>query len=131
MKSNLEIETELGIIFFNQIEELSLFSIEIFPTNQSKESFEKAEFNNISDIKNDKVFLKYYPKEWTKEQWEYMEKLTKHGIAEILEENDFCDICGEEIEGNSCYREDENEHICEECYINWLIERKEKEKCGQ
>ena len=34
---------------------------------------------------------------------------------------DTCDICGEEIEeGNSHYRTDENEHICEDCYLEWL-----------
>lgn len=33
---------------------------------------------------------------------------------------DTCDICGEEIEeGNSHYRTDENEHICEDCYLEW------------
>ena len=34
---------------------------------------------------------------------------------------DTCDICGAEIEeGGSHYREDENEHICEDCYLEWL-----------
>lgn len=32
---------------------------------------------------------------------------------------DICDICGEEIEGGSRYRVDENEHICEDCYLEW------------
>lgn len=37
---------------------------------------------------------------------------------------DTCDICGEEIEeGGSHYREDENEHICEDCYLEWLGEK--------
>ena len=34
---------------------------------------------------------------------------------------DTCDICGAEIEeGGSHYRFDENEHICEDCYQEWL-----------
>ena len=37
---------------------------------------------------------------------------------------DTCDICGEEIgEGNSHYRTDENEHICEDCYLEWQSEK--------
>ena len=54
------------------------------------------------------------------------EALDKLGIDYELREEytmylDTCDICGEEIEeGNSHYRTDENEHICEDCYLEWL-----------
>lgn len=70
-KSSLQIETELGIIDINQIENSIKFSVEIFPINQSTTSFEEAEFNNIVDIrdlKSNSFELLYCPQSWTREQ---------------------------------------------------------------
>lgn len=60
------------------------------------------------------------------------EALDRLGIDYELREEytmyaDTCDICGEEIEEeNSYYRTDENEHICEDCYQEWLSEEPSK-----
>ena len=45
---------------------------------------------------------------------------------------DTCDICGEEIEeGNSHYRTDENEHICEDCYLEWQSGKQKHTLCKE
>ena len=41
--------------------------------------------------------------------WDLREEYTIH--------EDICDICGQPIEGGSRYLDDENEHVCEECFI--------------
>lgn len=29
----------------------------------------------------------------------------------------FCEVCGEEVEFNECYEDDQHEHLCEYCLL--------------
>lgn len=126
-KANLQIETELGVIDINQIEDSTCFSIEIFPPNQDKDSFENAEFNNIVDINREEDSLNpdffnlvHHPRNWTWEQKCEMNFKAHDGLMELLKtctnlgeqrdtkffgililyNNNFCSFCGKDISNN-------------------------------
>ena len=68
-----EMETELGIIDIWQIEKGEKFTVEIFPPNQSDESFQKGEFTNVWNVLEvaasmDFVRLNHVPSSWSWEQ---------------------------------------------------------------
>lgn len=47
----VSLSSPVGEVVISQIEDSHLVSVEIFPENQSKESFENAEFCNILDMR--------------------------------------------------------------------------------
>ena len=85
----VQVETGLGTIDIWQVEGSEIFTIEIFPPNQSEESFEKAEFTNVWSVLEtacnmDFVKFTHRPKEWTWEQVCDMEQLAVTAIFEML-----------------------------------------------
>ena len=98
-------------------------SVEFFPENQSKESFENAEFNNIfsyDDIVNNRVQGYKFPNKVISLE-ETCEIL--NNIFDIVKDNtDKCTQCGTYIVEDVRQNEDE-EIICEECLINNIAKR--------
>ena len=89
LNDHAQMETELGIIDIWQIEGGELFTVEIFPNNQSEESFEKGEFTNVWNalevaVNMDFVKFTHRPKEWTWEQTCEMEQNAVTLIFEML-----------------------------------------------
>ena len=152
-KPNMQIETELGVIDINQIEDGTYFSVEIFPPNQSKDSFEDAEFNNIWDITDedglnmDFMQLKHTPNEWNWTQLcdmtdkaicglfsmlstiQNIDELKKSPIYENLlvirnkYNDDYCKWCGCKLD-DSNRRQDEYEiTVCEDCFMEHESEK--------
>lgn len=152
-QNNLQIATELGLIDINQIEDGANFSVEIFPPNQSKESFENAEFNNIFNIIDicvdmDFQYFKYTPDHWTWEQKCAMLDKVLQGMYSLVatitniedfrgEEyytslwairnkynDDYCLWCGCKLT-NKNRRQDEYERtVCEDCFIQYSAQKK-------
>ena len=84
-----EMETELGIIDIWQIEKGEKFTVEIFPSNQSDERFQKGEFTNVwnvleTAVNMDFVKLNHVPNSWTWEQTCEMEQNAVTLIFEML-----------------------------------------------
>ena len=90
-----EEDTSLGTIQMEQIEESNKIAVELFPNNQSKESFENAEFSQIYDIfelapivigtgfKGE--FSSITPTNATEEQKEEIHDAIRHGVGDMLE----------------------------------------------
>ena len=79
-----DLETELGIIDIWQIENGELLTVEIFPNNQTDESFQAGEFTNVWNILDiDSNILSKYPKEWTAKQRQEIEQKAKELLAEM------------------------------------------------
>lgn len=84
-----QMETELGVIDVWQIEGAELFTVEIFPPNQSDKSFENGEFTNIwnaLEVTANMDFAKFTrrPKEWNWGQTCEMERNAVTLIFEML-----------------------------------------------
>ena len=141
-KSNTQIDTELGVIDMNQIENSTTFSIEIFPPNQNEESFENAEFNNIIDISGedglnpDFFHLSHHPKNWTWEQTCDMEQNAIQGIYELVKTvknisdlkdmksvgvlyvlvKDVCSFCGKQLTDDNKHEYGKDNYCCDSCF---------------
>ena len=147
-KPSMQIETELGVIDINQVEDGTYFTVEIFPPNQSKESFEDAEFNNIWDITSedslnmDFMQLKHTPNEWN---WEQLCDMTDKAVcglfsmlstiqnldewkkSPLYEElrvirnkynDDYCAYCGCELDDSNRRQNEFEITVCEDCFIS-------------
>jgi len=97
------------------------YCVEIFPQDQSKESFEKAEFwGTYTSSKG--VCMKSYPSEWTDEdKGEFIAEV--HTIDEHIQE--VCEYCNEDITEAVNYETEDGRLLCEKCYIQYLAKRKE------
>lgn len=90
-----EEDTSLGTLQIEQVENGTKIMVEFFPHNQSKESFENAEFSEVYDILelsplalNTGVkgnFNKIYPTGITKEQEHEIDRAIVNGISSMLE----------------------------------------------
>lgn len=88
-EDHAQVETKLGIIDIWQIEGGELFTVEIFPPNQSKESYEAGEFVtvwNVLEIATNMDFaeLKHAPREWNWQQVCFMEQEAVTALFELL-----------------------------------------------
>ena len=143
-KSNTQIDTELGIIDINQIENSTIFSIEIFPFDQSNESFESAEFNNFHNIADedglnpDFFSLPYHPSNWTWEQRCDVEQSAIQGIYELIKTvknvddlkdmssvgviyvllKDRCPFCGKQLTEDDSTEYIRGNYCCNSCFTN-------------
>lgn len=89
LKDHAQMETELGIIDIWQIEGAELFTVEIFPPNQSDKSFQAGEFTNVwnaleTAVNMDFVKFTHKPENWTWEQTCEMEQNAVTLIFEML-----------------------------------------------
>ena len=90
-----EEDTSLGTLQIEQVENGTKIMVEFFPHNQSKESFENAEFSEVYDILELSPlalntglkgnFNKIYPTGITKEQGQEIDKAISNGISSMLE----------------------------------------------
>ena len=72
-ESYKQIETELGTIDIEQVEDGIQFIVEIFPTGQTNDSFQNAEFCNVWNalecaVNPDFTYLYNIPENWTHKQ---------------------------------------------------------------
>jgi hypothetical protein len=76
----VDLESPVGTVVISQIEDSHLVSVEVFPENQSKESFEDAEFNNIVDIREVAVDSDFFHlRNMPKCDWE-----TEHKVRDVV-----------------------------------------------
>ena len=90
-----EEDTELGTLQIEQVENGTKIMIEFFPNNQSKESFEKAEFSEVCDILElapltfstgiRRNFSKIYPTGITQAQEYEIDNAIINGVSAMLE----------------------------------------------
>lgn len=86
-KDNKEITTNFGNISIYQVEWSDIFSVEIFPSGQSDESFQSAEFNNfvtLEDVINNKVNIENFPSNLTSKQLKLINKRVRKSIIELV-----------------------------------------------
>lgn len=88
LNDHAQMETELGVIDIWQIEGGELFTVEIFPNNQSEESFEKGEFTNVWNalevaVNMDFVKFTHRPKEWN---WKQVCDMEQNAVTLIFSE---------------------------------------------
>ena len=146
-KAEAQVETGLGVIDICQVEDSTTFVVEIFPENQSKESFEDAEFSNKWDIISDEVLnpdfvrLRHVPREWSWEQVCDMEQLAVTCLYEMLStiknldsfrgtsiyedlkvirnkyNDDYCAYCGCKLDDSNRRQNEHEITVCEDCFI--------------
>ena len=88
-QDHAQVETKLGIIDIWQIEGGELFTVEIFPPNQSDESFQKGEFTNVWNaleiaVNMDFARLRDVPQNWDWQQTRYIEQEAVTALFKLL-----------------------------------------------
>ena len=115
-----------------QVELGKVWTLEIFPPNQSTESFEACQYDGgitmSTNGTEDEWYIKEYPETWTaKDEEEFkaeMEnQLSMVNLRDILE---YCDHCGTQVdtEDEPVYELEDGRIYCEECYIDHLAKQK-------
>lgn len=152
LKTNsIQADTRLGVIDINQIEDGTVFSVEFFPPNQDKESFEKAEFANfinIADVDNlnpDFMHFNNHPK-WSHNKYYEMKDLAITNLfcllatIENLEDfkdkpiyetlrvirnkynDDYCTVCGMPLDDDTRRQNEFEQTLCEDCLLDRQVE---------
>ena len=123
---SIEIFYSNGVVLVQLLEQ-KYISFEFFPNDQSENSFNKSEFDNIFKVETvqNKEFTPYelsIPSNITEEE---RNKVISE-VVEFANSFDVCHICGEVIEDERA-RQDKNENIiCEDCFMKILSDNLEK-----
>lgn len=85
-KDNFEFYTSDGsCVSADQIEDGNIWAVEIFPPNQSEESFEKAQYSGAINMNTKDFNISEYPENWTYEQKKECDSLILQEIKDIKE----------------------------------------------
>lgn len=85
-KDNFEFYTSDGsCVSADQIEYSNIWAVEIFPPEQSEESFEKAQYSGAINMNTKDFNISEYPENWTYEQKKECDSLILQEIKDIKE----------------------------------------------
>ena len=115
-----------------QVEQGKVWTLEVFPPNQTTESFESCQYNGSIEMSTNGTksdwCIKEYPETWTSEdKEEYKTEMQNQlGMVELRDILEYCDHCRTQVdtEDEPVYELEDGRIYCEECYIQKLAEQK-------
>lgn len=78
--------TDNSVIEMYQVENGEIWTLEVFPPNQTEESFNKAEFSGFLHLIDKEWSLEAYPPNWTTKQIDEFNQIVKETIQDITYE---------------------------------------------
>ena len=115
-----------------QVENGNTWTLEIFPPNQTIESFEACQYSggvtmSTVDMENT-WYIREYPTEWTNKLYKEFCELLAEQLSDmkLVIVREYCDHCGIEVDtyDEPVYELEDGRIYCEECYIEHLVKQK-------
>ena len=115
-----------------QVELGRVWTLEIFPPNQSTESFESCQYDGgikmSTNGTEDEWYVKEYPETWTEKDEEEFKAEMKNQLSmvELRDILEYCDHCGTPVdtENEPVYELEDGRIYCEECYVDYFAKQK-------